>query len=378
MTISIEMAIEKGILGNCEIFAGGDGIKKSIEKVGILDYESPDEILEYFKYGELVLSSLLVLSDGKYSFDDYLKKLIEVGTSAILIKKMSKDYLKPEHKKIADEHDFPIIVFEGVFFEDIILEIENMNKMDEDQALLEFKIDQMISSDLSKVIIKGLVNEINPNFQDVLAVVYLKRKDGSEPHSRLVDFNQVEKHDELIRYHGGYLYVITFKERCGKLLKELARIRLNLIGIDISKWNIATSRIHDSKLEIDLAIQEAIYTHRHIDAYGKCFESYEGIGTDRIYLPILENKWVQDYYENMIFAIENYDMKQNTELLKTAEWYVHYHGSIKAVANELDQHDNTIRYRINKIGELIKCDHQEDLYEQLIATIRIHKLMKKR
>lgn len=375
MSISIENIIEKGILGDFELIAGKKGLKNTVEKVGILDYESPNDILKTFKFKELVITSLLILKDSKYSLEEYLMKFIEIGVSALLVKKLSLDKLDEKVKEIANQHDFPIIVFDDVYFEDIILEIENLNRMDENQALLEFKIDQMLSSDLNRVIIKGILNEINPHFQDILAIIYLKRKDGKKLHSRLVDYDQVEKHDELIKYHGGYLYIITFNERCGKLLKDLTRIRLKLIGIDTSDWKIALSRVHDSKTDIDIAVQEAIYTMKHIEAYDKTFEHFEGIGTDRIYLPILENKWVLDYYENMILAIENYDLKQNTELLKTAEYYVYHHGNIKAVAKELHQHDNTIRYRINKIAELIMCDHQDELYEQLVATMRLHKLM---
>ena len=55
-----------------------------------------------------------------------------------------------------------------------------------------------------------------------------------------------------------------------------------------------------------------------------------------------------------------YDEVHGTELITTAEALVGAYGDIKAVAEALHQHPNTVRYRVRKMKSLLGMDDQTD------------------
>ncbi|MCR5143915.1 MAG: helix-turn-helix domain-containing protein [Lachnospiraceae bacterium] len=76
--------------------------------------------------------------------------------------------------------------------------------------------------------------------------------------------------------------------------------------------------------------------------------------------------------EKPLKPILDYDREHNSDLLATLRSYLYNDGSIKAVADEMYIHKNTIVYRMNKIKELIGndlSDGQERLAYYLACMI---------
>lgn len=376
MPITIKEAIKKGYLGECKILCGKNGLDRMIEKVGILDYETVDEIPQFFQRNEIVLTSFLNIKNEKEKLNNYVAKFIEVGSAGLLIKGIHIDEIDDETKELCEYHDFTIIIFEGVFFEDIILNIESTNQLEHDQNRLELKINQLIQGNLSHAMIRTFLLEINPYFHKNILVIYLKKIIFQKRSNFKINYNRVEKQDELVKYQDGYIFLMSFEKINKMHMKDASLMKLRQIGFDIENLVIGMSNLHEDKGEANLAIKEALYANRHALTYDKTFEQFKDLGTDRIYLPLIENEWIQSYYETLLSPIILHDEKNKKDLLLTARLYVKYHGNIKAVATDLNQHDNTIRYRLNKIKELMECEHQDELYEQLTAAIRIYNLIK--
>lgn len=77
-------------------------------------------------------------------------------------------------------------------------------------------------------------------------------------------------------------------------------------------------------------------------------------------------------YREAIRVLQEYDAKYTSNLLETLQLYVEGHGEISAVAGQLYQHPNTIRYRLRKAKELLEpVFGTADFYEQLFITIRL-------
>ena len=55
-----------------------------------------------------------------------------------------------------------------------------------------------------------------------------------------------------------------------------------------------------------------------------------------------------------------YDEGHGIELVRTAEALVGRHGDVKAVADELHQHPNTVRYRMRKMKAVLGIAREDD------------------
>ena len=73
---------------------------------------------------------------------------------------------------------------------------------------------------------------------------------------------------------------------------------------------------------------------------------------------------------------KQYDEKNSTEILKTAIAYIENEGNVKNTAISLFQHENTIRYRMNKVKEILNMKNLEgSFYEQLSVAVKIFRFM---
>ena len=59
-------------------------------------------------------------------------------------------------------------------------------------------------------------------------------------------------------------------------------------------------------------------------------------------------------------VLSGYDEKHGTELVNTAKALVARHGDVKAVAEELHQHPNTVRYRMRKMKAVLGISSEDD------------------
>ncbi len=90
-------------------------------------------------------------------------------------------------------------------------------------------------------------------------------------------------------------------------------------------------------------------------------------------MPYANNKWLKSFTDNILNPIKEYD---NGNLIETARIYIENSGDIIKVSEQMFQHKNTIRYRINKIKTLLNSISDKDFYEQLSIAIKCEKIIK--
>lgn len=83
------------------------------------------------------------------------------------------------------------------------------------------------------------------------------------------------------------------------------------------------------------------------------------------------------YMHPMIKELKEFDLKNNTDYLKTLETYILYICDSRRVSEKLHIHRNTLLYRLNRISEITKCDlEDEKLCTQLMFSFQMLKLKK--
>lgn len=376
MPITIKEALKLKSLAHFKLIAGYEGIMRNIEKMGILEYETHENIEEKFGVGDFVITSLFAFKDNPQMAVAAIKSLIRTGVEGLAVKNVYYDDLSDEIKNIADENAFPIFIFgQDVFFEDIITDVMNAIKEKNDDEILSTKVYSILHGNLSKMMIRRLAYEINSSFKETIITAYCKEKMGIQKKAKSLFAFKMDENmtGSVVKLAKDILIIYSFEENKDQGIMEKV---LNHIRELDSAYHIGMSEIHNHLDELDICIKESMYACQAGKINDRDITYFKDIGIYKLLIPVANNPWMLRYHDDMIHPIVIYDKKYNTHLLDTAIQYVENNGDIKETAKALYQHGNTIRYRLSKIKEILDMDHEDaNFYEQLSIAIRIYKML---
>ncbi|AFM02195.1 MULTISPECIES: CdaR family transcriptional regulator [Desulfitobacterium] len=101
---------------------------------------------------------------------------------------------------------------------------------------------------------------------------------------------------------------------------------------------------------------------------------FRELGVERI-LYSHDKQELLEFYREMLAELESQD-KQKNELTETLENYLTYHCDLKATANALFLHPNSLRYRLKRIEEILDMDLEDfDTRVSLVIAFKIKYLV---
>lgn len=376
MGITVHEALELDILKGFKVIAGENGLSNEINHVAVWDYETGDLIKENFSPRDFALSTLVAIKDNIEELYNIVKIMIEVGISCLAVKDIYVKGIPKNVIELADKEHFPIMMFSDTFTEDVIVYVNKAISEKKKYENLASIIDNILYNDYNDMTIRKIAKNINVNFKEKNAAAYCMKKNNKQASIKnFTDKETEEVFSKVIPYKGGYILINTFEEGEEEGIDKIILRRLKWWGFDEKEYIIGVSSLYEDLGSLNKSIQESLYALRYARAYKKDISFFHQIGINRIILPILDDPWVLKYYNEIIEPLIEYDKKNETELLETAVKYVENNGDVKATAEELFQHGNTIRYRINRINRILSKNHKsEHFYEELALAIRIYVL----
>lgn len=83
---------------------------------------------------------------------------------------------------------------------------------------------------------------------------------------------------------------------------------------------------------------------------------FDKLGLYKILMSIDNKEIMKEYIDETLGNVIAYDLRHKANLYEVLKLYLEYNGSIKATADALFLHRNSINYKIKKIEELMNCD----------------------
>jgi hypothetical protein len=377
MNLTIGEALDLEILHGFKLLAGKKGLSNPILNVAVWDYETGDLIEENFRKGDFVLSTLVAIKDKIEELEENFQRLIDVGITALAIRPIYIDKV-PEHIiRLAEKKNVPLMMFDQTFTEDVIVGIDKAIVEKQGYQKLTMKIDDILFLNLNEDSIKGIARKINPHFMENNMVAFCRKKSKAKGMINISKEEVEEIGCKVIPFKNGHLVINTFEKADQKEIGKTMFRRLEWLGFTQKDYVVGVSGLYESLGKLSYSINESLYAFRHAKIYKRDISFFNDIGINRIILPIMDNPWVMKYYNGMVEPLIDYDRENETELLKTAIAYIENNGDIKATAEELFQHGNTIRYRLDRINKIIcenyNCEH---FYEELAVMVRIYRMLK--
>ena len=147
------------------------------------------------------------------------------------------------------------------------------------------------------------------------------------------------------------------------------------MNINLENYCFGRSLFFQKSSDFKLAVRQSIWSARIAELRKVEFLDYNDVGIYKLIIPYADTEIYREYMSEIIEPIKNYDKKHGTELLSTAKIFVENEGHIVETARALHQHNNTIRYRIARIKEILGMENFEgQFYEHLSLAFRINKL----
>ena len=146
--------------------------------------------------------------------------------------------------------------------------------------------------------------------------------------------------------------------------------------------SVGASGVHFRMEDADKALHEAIYAARVHNLNRKTlndpslYQSYSSIGIYRVLLPLIDNEELQQYALGLLDPVLEFDAENRGSLLETLLEFVQCGGNLHKLSARSGQHENTLRYRLDKIAALTNLNYRKmSDYEQLALAARIYLLI---
>lgn len=370
MAIELRRLIEKVSHKDITLLAGEKGMNNFVSWVHMIESAEASTFLEggeiAFTTGIGLNSSLSLLDLVRILYDNHVAAVVlNIGP---FIESVSEDVIL-----FGNEHDFPIFMVPWKIHIAEIIQIISYTITKSDQREMEtaaaFKnaIFFPKQEELYVIPLSQLGFQVNWNYH-VCALKVMNGPDSVSPYNRLeeicsslYDYFQHRRYESYAVFHyenqvvlvlGKYdpplldRFIKDLKDYTGRFLREDEESYLG-----IGKCTKSIRCVNKSYYQA-LSIQR-LQEHHKID---QALISYDKMGMYKLLMGIEDKDILIEYYKAVLLPLLEYDNRNDSDLSIVLRCYLKHDGSVKAAADELFLHRNTVNYKISKAGEVLDTD----------------------
>lgn len=370
MALRVEDVVKLKSLQDFELEAGKSGLSRYVACAGILDYECVDKVQDVphplFEDASLVISSLLFAKEDPSLILPALERLLEVGASAFAYKTIFFHKMPPEVIAFAEEKHFPIFRFgQGTYFENVIFEIMEAVQYDDARVLTESRIRYILDNQLTPQETAELSQGLSLRFRRFACAAYLKARTDIPPldTQRLLrnyyHYKYFKEKAMVGSFNGGIFLLMTANSPSPGQFHLIYQEYLQISGLHQDDLITAFSQIHDAHKRLPACIRESLWAYRAAaleaaasSRYNKAptITDFRRSGTWQFLVPLANQTALTDYAASYLAPLEGKE-----GLLETALAWVYTGGDLTLTAQALHCHQNTIRYRLSRMKDLLEA-----------------------
>lgn len=354
-----------------KMVCGKGGLSRRVSSVGILDYEFLPEISGKYKHynfdeNQLVVSTLMYARENPGLISDAIRELISVGVSGLVIKDIFRVKIPETMIRYAEARNFPIFIFDSKepFIEDLIFNVKTGILRQESTSRVSRELDFITSESSGEQDIYEHARLINPSFETQHKVYYimhggsLKEDTLAESLRNYVGSPLDNPESLLASYEGGLLYITTWEHKPG--LKDSTIIDALTSELGTPGSSIGISDTHYYLGELGYSIKEAMYAaYQAYHSRPGTSLNYSDLGLLRIVFPQSDKRVMREFSRSILEPIQDFDLENNGKLMETLSAWSESGMSFTRAADKLHQHENTLRYRMDKIGQITGLDFKK-------------------
>ena len=354
-----------------KMLCGKGGLARRVSSVGILDYEFLPEVSGKYKHfnfdrDQLVVSTLMYAKDNPNLVGDAVKDLINAGVSGLVIKDIFRIRISDTILRYAEARNFPIFIFSSKepFIEDLIFGVKTGIIRQESADNIVRLLDTITSQASGEQAVYENSMLLNPSFETQHRVYYLITGDRlgedrfSECYRNYIGSPLDTPESLMAAYDGGLLYITTWEHKQG--LKDATVAEALRQELGTPNASVGISETHYYLGELGASIREAMYSA--LLAYSRdpgTNKEFKALGLMKLIFPECDSKSMADFSKSILEPIRDFDLENNGKLMETLAAWSENGMNFPEAARGLHQHENTLRYRMDKIGQLTGLDFKK-------------------
>ena len=123
MSLAVHEVLKLEVTEKFRLVAGLGGLDRKISRVGLIDTEEFDGIVECVKIGEFLVTNFLIIRDKPELIVDYIKGMIESNAAGLAIKSTYYKEIPKVAMDYADQHQFPVFIFDETYIDLLMIAI---------------------------------------------------------------------------------------------------------------------------------------------------------------------------------------------------------------------------------------------------------------
>lgn len=342
---------------------------RPVVNAGILDFEPFEGGYEDFMPHEFVFSSLGFARRDPVLAEEAMIAMIERDIAALAIKPVALESIGPRVAELSTRRGVPIFFYEGQYYERILSDILALIRADEEQTNKERLIDALVAK-RDPAATRTAVYDVARATGSTLQCVSVAPRGGDECSlyaclnalsSVLVDFRRdwgsVET-SYACRYRDCLLAFVSYSR---PPIDGRSRSEPDLIARIEASGTVHCGVSEEVPLcDSDLAVRQALAAIEHARARSVGTVRWGDLGTGAFRVAASADRLFSRTAALYLRELEMHDEANDAELLSTARAFAGACGDVRATAEALYQHPNTVRYRLRKLKAVLGMPEATD------------------
>lgn len=377
MGITFMEVLEDEIFRDAEIRAGKEGLRRQIGRVSVFDCPYHEDMMEegVIEEGDLFLSCLEQFPPEEAGMERFIRGLIQYKAAGLMVVSSGRtDLLTEEVLQLCGRNEFPVLVVRrSNSYAQIMSVVNRYIAAGSANSLRLQKLRRIRDGGLSEKENVELLHSINPGIQSNITVLSVKGSLRSPLFSTEL-WSQCEDGGKDIAARGEALVFILSDEDARQLRQRAEAVSVQLKD-KFSDYVMGFSRIY-AKQEISRALRESRVAVETAAAQGVARYTYDPLNSLQLLYALRGSQEARDFYESYRERIAGKTSGEMLpELLHTIEAYVESAGDFRRTAEKISQHENTVRYRINRVKNALGMEHDTVRFHETISIAARCKLL---
>lgn len=380
-SITVADIMNLDVMKGCRLAAGEKGLSKEVRYINVYDnpLSETDQEIQAFP-GEISLTFFYHGKDNPDYLYDTLNLLITRHAAALIV---FDEYFKEmplEFRARCDQAALPLIfVDRKVPYSLLISSIIEYRVQAEQRKHIADKLSAIASPRTSAEEKMRLTADLHNGFQNNVVVLFAVEPGGDREDQafsaetlNLCGAISRDPHFFAAEYNGGVLVILSYNDHRLLDVHDSVKNSIHVIHNYLPDAAIGISdQCHLS--ELGTAITQSCTVLQAGSLSPGTVSSYGDLGVTRMLLELSNTSALENFYQDILGPIKKHDQENNGQLLETMLCFSSCGMNYKKTADAMFLHENTIRYRIAKLKELIPYGKSDiDLYETISITAKIH------
>lgn len=369
--ITFREILEDPVFDEAKVLCGARGLGNIVERISVFDCTIDDQLIadKVLKKGDLFISCLEQFTPyANQTAEDFFHMIIDQESAGLfIIGEKGLHNLTEEVKDLCEAKNFPVVYIRIDMPYALIMDTVNQYiSFENTNALNTMKIDRILYSLEERSEDLNILTSIKSTVESYLTVSYVSG-DFSIGQSRINLYRRYLNYKKDIYISCGDDQLFIFSDESEQKLQVRSRIMSEEIEQTINNAYIGQSRIYTRK-DIRKALEEARKTLVAAKSLNIQHQIYDPLSTFQLLSVMRDSHGAHDFYESYNNAIAAKVSTDNlVEYHRTIETWVAQKGDYKRTAELMNQHENTIRYRVNRVKEALGMEHDPIRFHETIA-----------